>query len=1110
MEIQSLDNNEFLSLLERKKKVKYNKGTYACVTYLLRANTNIRDEINAMLKGKGNKWAPQKNIQQDNADKIVTFLRAEEYTSFPTGLLILVDNGDIEAFELPYKLDMSISPNFDYKFHLDPVIEELEKWKDREIEKENDLFIKEFNSDMREKENYKKDLIPGINEVKKYLEKKANNISRIYITESFKNKKDSKIVLEKINKFNIELIKLGGKVRPANIINGYGGIIAFTYYHEEKVIGEIQEEKYFVTNNPRLYFEYNDKSIIEGFEVVEPVETFIRTEMKSTSSSSIYYVVARRGDGKSQALQYIIRHYMKKLNDHHFLPVFCPIRPKVDNNNNIIDFWYYLKSGLKKVYGSIQKDEELLGYLKLNKRAHDVLKSMDAELEKVRQDKGWSDEETVRKIIKKLTEEKIFKKIILFIDELDKPEFKPIVYNFFNENQNLFADLFKNGCIFFICSTPDWFNHITKDSNLNFYSGTTIYIPELIRPDQCRSMIERRYGARNLELPIKIPDEGFRYIMEASEGIRRTIIENWVHLIHYCESNDSDYLSLEEIQSILMPIPPNIKTNISDTIRSSNSLLEIFMRIYETGDSYLDAIEFVFTFGDKYPLKKIELSDKQIEIKRILEAHGFEQDEFADCWDWMKKSDIVDGKGRINNKLSIFISEFLNILNDGNKYAETELLFTPKNLLETVNKLNNNWSITRPLFESKINVGKIKSDKEKKDKKKERKEDFIDFKEEKPIEKVKTMPRISFDLDDWERSLNNKMRVHLNGPLLPDEIFKNIEGDARSEIHSRLKTIFKKYNLGNLTFTEGGLLEFFSPLGEGEERLIKDFMNPPFYVSGNPEIYYGIVLSFLKILKKAELNLDISIKDIIEDWIETSMTISQFDTIKSKFKNSGLVVQLLDLIKSQGRKRSCYISFEEVKEEKSLSSIDELVRNRLLFKGVVYKCKLCGVEIVSPYLKENKNPVIHSNCRGSCSMGSFDKLEERSEVYYLDPKTEKLLFLLRFVYGSKILTKNPVIHFKPTLKGSFVDVDLLIIINNRILVGVKVVSKISEINNITKNKPNIFSDFWYIPTKQLGKKNESKYTLVPIMANMKKWINDKVRSLKPQDTKIINKFQSKL
>ena len=1111
MNVFNLDNNELLAVLEKKKSVKYNKGTYACVTYLIRADTNIRDEIKAIVRGLGDKYTPQNKVQRRNAKKLIEFLKTEKSHSFPTGLLILIDSGSIEAFEPPYSLDISISPDFDYKFNIDPVLEHLRKWRETERKEESQLFRSEFNNDLKEAEDGKKDLIPGLMEVQEMLEQSAYKLSRIYITTAFKRKKGANDLLKKVQMVSVEVIELTGKGKVIKTLKDYGEIAAFTYYKEEQY-SDIKEEDPLMINNPRLPFEYNDKSIIDGFEIVEPVDNFIKTEMKIRGSSNIYYLVARRADGKSQAAHYIIRHYIKGLKEYGCLPVFCKILITLDKNNNIIDFWKYLRLGFQNTYPSIKEDDELYSYLKENKERHNILQGISAELDEHQKKKGWSDEKTVREIVKNLTERKIFKKIILFMDELDKPNFKPVIYNFFNYHQNLFSDLFKYNCNFFICATPDWFDHITKEGNLNFYMGTTLQIPELIRPDQCRSLIYRRYAANNLALPIKIPDEGYRLIMEASKGIRRTILDKWLKLVVYCKLNKKNYLSMEEIESILNVIPPNIKTEISTAIRSSNALLETFIKIHETGDSFLDAIEFVYNYGDKYPLNKIENPEKQIEIKRHIMAHGFDLQEFSDSWEWMRRSEVVDKSGRINKRLTIFMKEFLEKLNSGVKSQEYSIPCTPKNLLETVNNLNDNWSVRPIMVRTEPEIPHVKepekkeekvekADKKSKKEKKKEPEEKEDAKEEEKTEK---------SLSDWEKYLLDRLNRILGKDLLPDEVFKKIEGTARSEIHARLESIFKELHLGNLTFTKTGLMKLFSPLESGEDRLIKDFLEPPSYVKGNPSIYYGIVASFLKLIPRLEMRFQFSIEDVLSDWISKSGGIEQFNSIRNIFKDNGTFVTLIELMKSGGRRRTSYLTMDEIEEERiSSKNLTQLISERLLFEGTIYVCDACGAEIVVPGENVEFRPVLHTNCRGQGRIGILVRGKERFNVRYMDPNAETLLFLLRFIFGTRVQDQMKEVYLQPSFRAGYDNVDAILVTKKDLIIGIKVVTSGTEVTNINKKIPKIFSDFWFIPTKHLTGR-ATKSALVPITKNMNKWLKGRLLNLSSPDVKAIRKFHDEL
>ena len=144
--ILKLDPKELLDELRKLKKVKYSRKKRCCVTYLLRPDTNLRDEVRIINKHMGDKYAPHKRFEHINAKKIIDVLRdLEKNKTMPkSGLLILVDEGDVTCYQMPYTVEDSMSPRFFHKFEIDNIIEhidmKLEEERIRVCELQKEIF----------------------------------------------------------------------------------------------------------------------------------------------------------------------------------------------------------------------------------------------------------------------------------------------------------------------------------------------------------------------------------------------------------------------------------------------------------------------------------------------------------------------------------------------------------------------------------------------------------------------------------------------------------------------------------------------------------------------------------------------------------------------------------------------------------------------------------------------------------------------------------------------------------------------------------------------------------------------------------------------------------
>ena len=98
---------------------------------------------------------------------------------------------------------------------------------------------------------------------------------------------------------------------------------------------------------------------------------------------------------------------------------------------------------------------------------------------------------------------------------------------------------------------------------------------------------------------------------------------------------------------------------------------------------------------------------------------------------------------------------------------------------------------------------------------------------------------------------------------------------------------------------------------------------------------------------------------------------------------------------------------------------------------------------------------------------------------------------------------------QPSFRAGYDNVDAILVTKKDLIIGIKVVTSGTEVTNINKKIPKIFSDFWFIPTKHLTGR-ATKSALVPITKNMNKWLKGRLLNLSSPDVKAIRKFHDEL
>jgi len=945
----------------------------------------------------------------------------------------------------------------------------------------------------------------------------------VYYYSSIKKDKAFRNIEDYCIKFSIPLKRLIPHKKSQKLKKDFGSIAAITHYHVEIDSAKDINISEFVRNEKQV-FRFNNANIFKGFEIVPPVEEFIENDM-GKSDRPIYYIIAKRGDGKTQTMQYIIRKYLEQFPKLRFFPVDCPVRISWDKDGNIIDFWKYLKRGFETMFEKINEDKKLRSIMDDCNCSEDqsyldlIGKFSSKQIDIIQEEKGWSDEQMVVEYVKELVREKqYFNKILFFIDELDKPPFEPVIYNFFNNNQNAFSDMFTNRCSMFICASPEWFTHIRIDSDLNFYMGNEIQIPQILNPDQCKSLVQRRYTACGLEPPIKMSDKGYRLILQSSEGVRRTIIDKYTDIVDYCNKNNQTTPGDTIIEEILVQIPTDVREEISNSIRENTTLSDFATLLKESGESYLDAIDFIHRCGDDKTLNQIENPKKRKQIEYNLQKNGFEYDEFKDAWNWLRSTGFLTKSGKLNSRFKDFMEKSLNRLNPENK--EISAKFLPKHILREIISLTEDHKGQILLGEEekrptppaeKIKEPKKAGKRKKKESRLKSPPDEVSVDEE----IIDVDSRLG-EIDDWMKKLISYMSSEsLNASSYDsnEALFKAIEKHARDTIYAELKRIFKEKHYGTLSFSPEGIKAQFSTISEDESRLIDDFYSPPAYMKTNVAIYIGVIESFLVLIYKFTTRF--RMEDFLNRWISSKRSIDQYqDVMSDGLHDNSPLYRILKWMKTKPKK-NCYIKLEDIKDLGiKESDLEKLSNQHLLIRGSVYDCSGCKNEIVLPTgIKfPTRSMPIHNLCPKMHSEPAKFSMKEE-DVYYVSQDMEDL-FILLYIYVNfhskerkRIFSK---LYLYPKLNGPFTNIDALGITANDRLIGLKLISSKKEINE--REIPSIFSAFWYIPRRSVISKMKKTHVMPIYNGNsaIHSWIRSQMKLHKRVPQEEFVQFLSKL
>ncbi len=1094
------------------------------ITFVLSQNTNIQNEINFIKSHMADKFRPQIKSANKGAKKLIKILQGmDEEELSDTPILYLLDGNDCWAYSLPLEEEGTHRPTADHKFEIDWLISKLEDVVKKEKRKKEKKNLERFRKDYRRYESEEIDIYPGITEVKRILNNNAGNVDKIYILDDFEEDDDLNYISDLALKTGKEMIELGDCEKLENL----GSIAAVSYYKDERSLSDENDRIFKRIKDSKRFFNFYEKNLLDAYGKVEDVEEFVREEMQRLDQK-IYYVVGQRGDGKTQSIQYIIRKYLKKLDELRYFPVDCRLKIELDKNqNNIINFWKYVKVSFQNMKSNIKKDEELYKEIKDvsfgDTTFGELLTYLEEEMDDHQKEKKMDDEEYVWKLIESLNNLG-FNGILLFVDELDKPDFESVVKNFLNHNQHLFTKLFENNCSTFICAKPDWFEHIHEDSDLNFYTGGKLQIKPVISVEQCRSLIEKRFEAFDMKPPLHLPDEGYRIILQTGKR-RRQIIEKYIELLSYSEKEGKSSLSLDEIKSVLTTIDPQTKDLMIKEIENSKNLYDLCEQIYKSGETYLDAIDFVFRKGDGMNLHYIEDKTKINLIDRKLEENGFEIQEFRESWDWMNGVGIIDNQGEIDEEFEDFLNTVLSELG-GEEDIET--LYTVQDILrEIIGFFEKEATSTYTEQDDQIVQDVLPSEEEISEKakylvdqltgtyerKKEYRKQLNELSKESQNreglkEKLKEMVITSKTRDgyrvrkkyphvdteqhrtlekDWMLQLYSDLNQKKEDSEKDEEaLFKELQEMARKEILKGLTDIFEEHNLGNLAFNYEGLLNSFDQLDEKEKQTLKHFFDPPNYMKSGG--FVELVYDLLKIIHRLDENLTFSPSSFLDEEFRFE-PVQQYNEFRSLFKEGETGKNLVDEFYRSGK--DYIINRGSLFEEED---IKPLLDKGFLQKGSLKECSKCKNEVI---ISENAPDAYHPSCDDGLS-----EFNEKNEVFYItDPEDIDLLFLLRFIFETDVFEK---VILNPKYDDEKIHVDA-ICLKERKMIGLKTVSSAKEVGKTEKLFPDILSRMWYIETQEI-KGDPGDVVFVPTSEDYSEWAYSRIKEESNVSARKIKKF----
>lgn len=275
---------------------------------------------------------------------------------------------------------------------------------------------------------------------------------------------------------------------------------------------------------------YTEKNFWPYVIMSNELNEFINNNLPKLSyMESIYWVVGRRGSGKSQVLEIVARKCIENYKNWGVLPIIASIYgldkdPKPSEvlgvacqsiAKSLIYLYEDFKSAIDSIENNIENDI-------IDWNVELILKKLTEYQDKFSPDK-FSDIHALEKLLKQISQGRIG--YLLLIDEIDKIE--PLSYfNFLLQNQTFFSTLINLKAKMIISMSTEVFRLIQdkKVEEANFFRGRTISPPVIQTAEQCKELIESRIRMKKADWRSPFDEESYMIILKKCDGIPRDIL----------------------------------------------------------------------------------------------------------------------------------------------------------------------------------------------------------------------------------------------------------------------------------------------------------------------------------------------------------------------------------------------------------------------------------------------------------------------------------------------------------------------------------------------------------------------------------------------------------
>jgi len=238
----------------------------------------------------------------------------------------------------------------------------------------------------------------------------------------------------------------------------------------------------------------------------------------------IYWVVGKRGSGKSQVLEIIARMCMEEYRNWKVFPILIKIKGLEDDSPSTVYKTLCMNIATSLVYWEDKFNDGLkaVGLKPDEMGASSRLKKL-SEYQDRFDSSNFSDTEKLRELLRIIRGKNL--SYVLLIDELDKIDPIPF-FDFLIHNQTLFSDLVEMKAKMFISMQSEVYKMMQEKEGeeADFFRGEAFYPPAIKTPSQCKQLIDSRINMKKPKWHSPFDMPSYSIILKKSEGIPRKIL----------------------------------------------------------------------------------------------------------------------------------------------------------------------------------------------------------------------------------------------------------------------------------------------------------------------------------------------------------------------------------------------------------------------------------------------------------------------------------------------------------------------------------------------------------------------------------------------------------